>query len=123
MLKLTENNIAHNRINNASTSEKKLIWTCTNQEQFKRTLLNQYGKYDDLISKLESDTSSINELVQNLSKLIFDDSFQYFGKTFVFDSEHQSKSSNTSNSKFDNTCKTMKNMHMLDVDQTKIGLI
>ena len=106
--KLTENDIAHNRINNASTSEKKLIWTCTNQEQFKRTLLNQYGKYDDMISKLESDTSSINEVVQNLSKLIFDDSFQYFGQTFVFDSEHQSKSSNMSNPWFDNTCKTAK---------------
>ena len=72
------------------------------------TLLDQYTKYDDIITNIETDISYINEGVQNLSKLLFDDSFQYFGKTVVFESEHNSKPSCTANPWFDNTCKTEK---------------
>ena len=109
-LTLCENNINQNRIQNASTctSEKKLIWTCKNQDQFKRTLLNEYTKYDEIITKMESDILSINEGVKNFSKSLFDDSFRYFGKTLIFESEHHSKPSQTSNPWFDNTCKTAK---------------
>lgn len=91
--------------------------------------MNQYGKYDDLISKFESDTSSINEVVQNLSKLIFDDSFQYFGKTFVLilniDRNLQIRPIHGSIIHVKRRNKTLiaQNMHMLDVDRMKIGLI
>ena len=37
-LKLIENDIAHNRINNASTSEKKLISQCANNLYANRNL-------------------------------------------------------------------------------------
>ena len=107
-MKLIEFDISQNRTNNASASEKKLIWTCVNQEQFKQSLLDQISMYDDLISKLESDNLLLNEVVENMSKLLFDNAFQYFGKTYVYESEHQSKLSNNSNPWFDNTCKTAK---------------
>ena len=107
-LKLSENDIDQNHTHNASTSEKKLIWTCKNQEKFKMTILNQYTKYDDIITNIENDISYINAGVHSFSKLLFDDSFQYFGKSVVFEPGHQSKPSNISNPWFDNTCKTAK---------------
>ena len=107
-LKLMNNDVIYNHRKNASTPTKKLVWSCNNQELFRSKLVNQFGKYNDLITRLDSDNISVNEVVENFSKYLFDDAFCHFGKTINCESDNQPKITNMSNPWFDNTCKTAK---------------
>ena len=102
------NDVIYNHRKNASTPTKKLVWSCNNQELFRGKLVNQFGKYNDLITRLDSDNISVNEVVENFSKYLFDDAFCHFGKTINCESDNQPKITNMSNPWFDNTCKTAK---------------
>ena len=59
---------------------------------------------------LESDSSSINDVMNNLSSLLFDDAYQYFGKTFKTGNWTQSqlKFKTQSSPWFDDTCREAK---------------
>ena len=62
--------------NSCSSSEetnfvRKLIWSCKNEELFKNSLLQQFCKYEDLISIVETDNSSVSEVVDKFSTLLF----------------------------------------------------
>ena len=98
--------------NSCSSSEetnfvRKLIWSCKNEELFKNSLLQQFCKYEDLISIVETDNSSVSEVVDKFSTLLFNNAYQYFGKTCQYESQHQSQN-HKPNLWFDNSCKTAK---------------
>ena len=107
-LKLMNKDVTYNHRKNASTPTKKLVLSCNNQELFRSTLVNQFGKYNNLITRLDSDNISVNEVVEFFSKYLFDGAFCLFGKTINCDSDNQPKITNMSNPWFDNTCKTAK---------------
>lgn len=90
-----------------SSPVRKLVWACENQDLFRNTLLNGIEKYNDLIFGLETDSSQVNEVIENFSTLIFEDAYQYFGKSAYIE-HNQQKKENISNPWFDNTCKTAK---------------
>ena len=86
---------------------RKLLWSCKNEELFKNSLLQQLNQYEDLIFSAENDNSLISEAVENFSKLLFDNAFQFFGKS----SKSESKGPYLNlkqNPWFDNCCKTAK---------------
>ena len=86
---------------------RKLIWSCKNEELFKNSLLQQFCNYEDLISIVETDNSSVSEVVDKFSTLLFNNTYQYFGKTCQYESQHQSQN-HKPNLWFDNSCKTAK---------------
>ena len=96
--------------NETSEPIRRLIWSCDRQEAFQNCLLQDLYKYNDLISSLESDSLSIDDVINQFSSSLFNDAYQYFGKSFsVENSAHlQSKRKSNSNPWFDNTCKVAK---------------
>ena len=96
--------------NEPAESIHRLVWSCEKEEAFRNTLLQQSDKYNDLINSLESDSSSINDVMNNFSSLLFDDAYQYFGKTFkTGNSTHsQLKFKTESNPWFDDPCREAK---------------
>ena len=61
------------------------------------------GKYNNLFTCLDNNSSSIDDVVENFSTLLFDDAYQYFGKTVR--PEDQTARHPRTNPWFDNTCK------------------
>ena len=62
--------------------------------------------YNNLFTSLDNNSSSIDDVVENFSTLLFDDAYQYFGKT-VRPEDRTARHPRT-NSWFDNTCKIEK---------------
>lgn len=69
--------------------------------------MQQFCKYEDLISIVETDNSSFSEVVNKFSTLLFNNAYQEFGKTCQYESQHQSQN-HKPNLWFDNSCKTAK---------------
>ena len=69
--------------------------------------MQQFCKYGDLISIIETDNSSVSEVVDKFSTLLFNNAYQYFGKTCQYESQHQSQN-HKPNPWFNNSCKTAK---------------
>ena len=86
---------------------RKLIWSCKNEELFKNSLFQQFCKYEDLISIVETDNSSVSEVVDKFSTLLFNNAYLYFGKTCQDERQHQSQN-HKPNLWFDNSCTTAK---------------
>ena len=96
--------------NEPAKSIHRLVWSCEKEEAFRNTLLQQSDKYNDLINSLESDSSSVNDVMNNFSSLLFDDAYQYFGKYFKTGNSTQSqlKFKTQSNPWFYDTCREAK---------------
>ena len=72
-----------------------------------KTHFCSFCKYEDLISFVETDNSSVSEVVDKFTTLLFNNAYQYFGKTSQYESQHQSQN-HKPNLWFDNSCKTAK---------------
>ena len=46
---------------------KKLVWTCENEDQFRNHILGGMGKYNNLFTCLDNNSSSIDDVVENFS--------------------------------------------------------
>ena len=86
---------------------QKLIWTCKNEELFKNSLLQQLSQYEDLINIAETENTLISDTVNKFSTLLFDNAYQYFGRTSQSESQRQPLNLKH-NPWFDNCCKTAK---------------
>ena len=89
---------------------RRLIWSCDNQEAFQNTLLQNLNKYNNLISSLETDNTSVNNVIAQFSSSLFNVAYQHFGKSFSPANAAQSQYNCKlkSNPWFDNTCKEAK---------------
>ena len=87
---------------------KKLVWSCENEEHFRNTILSGIEKYTELISSLDDDRSSLDNVAGQFSSLLFNDAYQHFGKTIHTEGTKGSTPHNNNNPWFDNTCKTEK---------------
>ena len=72
----------NSNVNNCFKTTDKIVWNADKADHFLRFLNSKKLLFDDLSRKLTSGESDINNYMDSFSNIIYDVSFQCFGKTF-----------------------------------------